>query len=137
MIDTHGFLGQIKENTFIKTNDHNNETIKLQMAAYVQQPSITINPEFIFLKGLSEQIGSRSVEINSNVKKPLKLEADDFNLEGIISYRIEEIEKDNKFKIYFKTDEKVSVNAQGFLNLRTNYEERPILSIRIYVSISR
>lgn len=71
------------------------------------------------------------VEIKAGLDKPLALTPEEFNLEGKLTYRIEEIEKGRRFKIHFTSIPGPSQRFNGFLNLKTNYPEKPIINIRI------
>lgn len=71
------------------------------------------------------------VEIKAGLDKPLALTPEEFNLEGKLTYRIEEIEKGRRFKIHFTSIPGSSQSFHGFLNLKTNYPEKPIINIRI------
>lgn len=100
----------------------------------VQVP-IFMKPRYALISGTERRSGTRIIEITAGLDKPLQLKPDGFNLQGRIAYRIEEIEKGRKFQIIFTTEPEASGTFQGFLNLRTNYSERPVLNIRIHARI--
>ena len=74
---------------------------------------------------------TKSIEIIAGLDKPLTLEPGQFNLEGKLTYSIEEIDKGRKFNVYFTNIPGVAGSYRGFLDLMTNYDEKPVLNIRI------
>lgn len=99
------------------------------------QVPIFMNPRFALISGTEGERSMRVIEITAGLDKPLQLKPDGFNLQGRIAYSIEEIEKGRKFQVIFSTEPGASGTFQGFLNLRTNYNEKPVLNIRIHARI--
>ena len=81
--------------------------------------------------GKEGQKVTKIVEIKAGLDEPLALTLEEFNLEGKLTYRIEEIEKGRRFKIHFTSIPGPSQRFNGFLNLKTNYPEKSIINIRI------
>ena len=104
--------------------------VKLKVKAFVKVP-IFISPYHVTLYGKEGQSVTRVVEIRAGLDKLLTLTPEEFNLKGKLTYRIEEIEKGRKFKIHFTNIPGSPRTYYGFLNLKTNYSERPLISIRI------
>lgn len=71
------------------------------------------------------------LNIFAGLDKPLKITPDKYNLEGKVSYAIEEIKKGKQYKITFKNNPDVSGRFDGGLRLRTNYKEKPEIKIVI------
>jgi len=70
-------------------------------------------------------------------EKPLVIEPEKFNLEEKVRYEIAEIEKGRCYLIRFSSIPGNPENFGGFLNLKTNYEEKPILNIQIRTHITQ
>lgn len=104
--------------------------VKLKVKAFVKVP-IFISPLYVNFYGREGQSVTRVVEIKAGLDKLLTLTPEEFNLEGKLTYRIEEIEKGRKFKIHFTSIPGPPRTYYGFLNLKTNYSEMPLINIRI------
>ena len=61
----------------------------------------------------------------------MKLTPIQFSLDDKVTYTIEEIEKDRKFRIRFKSIPGPPKTYTGFLKLKTNYPEKPEITVRI------
>jgi len=61
----------------------------------------------------------------------LILSLDQFDLEGKVKYRLEEIEKGRRFKIHLTNIPGPKPVFSGFLSLKTNYPEKPVVTIKI------
>jgi hypothetical protein len=102
----------------------------LKIKAFVQVP-ITISRRYVYLKGENDRKMSKTVEIRSNLDKPLVLDPAQFNLEGKLAYTLEEVEEGRLFRVSFTSIPGSRRTYQGFLKLRTNYPEKPEIVIRI------
>ena len=106
------------------------KTVNLEVKAFVKVP-IYLSTRYVSLHGKAGQKVTKIIEIRAGLDKPLTLTLEGFNLEGKLIYRIEEIEKGRKFKIHFTSIPGPSQRFNGFLNLKTNYPEKPIINIMI------
>jgi len=79
------------------------------------------------------EVSTKEVEIKGELPKPLTLVPSQFNLEGRVTYRIDELEKGKRFRLVFQNVPGQSGTFRGFLRLRTNYPERPDVLIWIWV----
>ncbi|UCF82546.1 MAG: hypothetical protein JSV50_15300 [Desulfobacteraceae bacterium] len=129
-VNTKGYEGKIRKTTVVDSNDPKMPRFTLGIRAFVHVP-ISMRPRYVRLYGREEVSITRSIEIKAGLDKPLILEPDQFNLEGKLTYKIEEIDKGRKFKVYFTNIPGVAGSYRGFLNLKTNYNEKPVLNIRI------
>ncbi|UCF82333.1 MAG: hypothetical protein JSV50_14180 [Desulfobacteraceae bacterium] len=71
------------------------------------------------------------IEIRAGLDRPLTMTPSQFNLEGKLTYTVEEIEKAKIFKIRFTSIPGAPQTYHGFLNLKTNYPQKPEINIRI------
>jgi len=76
---------------------------------------------------------TREVEIKAELPKPLTLTPTQFSLGGTLTYRIDEIEKGERFKISFMNVPGQIGNFRGVLKLQTNYPEKLELAVLISV----
>jgi len=133
-VDTEGFHGNIRKTATVYTNDPETAVFTLVIRALVRVP-IFVKPSYARLYGKRDATITNRVEITAGLDKPLKLEPNRFSLEGKVSYRIEEIEEGRKFIVYFTNIPGSAGSYRGSLNLKTNYDEKPTVTIRINVRI--
>jgi len=129
-VHTDGYEGPVHKSALVNSNDPENGAIHIGIKAFVKV-AVLINPRYVSLNGKDGESITGIVEIKAGLDKPLKLTPAAFNLEGKLTYRIEEVEKGRKFKIYFTSIPGSPQTYYGFLNFKTNYPERPIVSIGI------
>ena len=106
------------------------KTIDLYVKAFVKVP-IYLSPRYVNFNGREGQSLTSVVEISARRDEPLTLTPSQFNLEVKITYTVDEIEKGKIFKIRFISIPGVPQTYHGFLNLKTNYPEKPEINIRI------
>ncbi|MBA7495458.1 hypothetical protein ES702_06045 [subsurface metagenome] len=104
--------------------------VHLEVKAFVKV-SIYLSSRYVNLRGKEGQSVTRVIEIRAGLDKPLTLSPSQFNLEGKLTYTVEEIEKGRRFKIRFTSIPGPPQTYHGFLNLKTNYPENPVISIMI------
>lgn len=104
--------------------------LTLSIKAFVKA-LINLSPRYVNLRGTEGQSITGVVEIRAGLDKPLTLEPGQFDLEGKVKYTIEEIEKGRKFKVRFTNIPGFPQPYRGFLKLKTNYPEKPEVTIWI------
>ena len=129
-VRTKGYEGAHEWSAKVTTNDPNTRDFYLMVKAFVRVP-IYVKPRYVRLYGREDQSVTRVIEIRAGLDKELRLEPSQFNLEGKVKYTIEEMEKGRRFRIHFKSIPDTAGAYMGFLNLKTNYDEKPIINIRI------
>lgn len=129
-VKTKGYQGHIHKSAKVYHNDPNRATFVLRMTANVKGP-IYLSSRYVRLYGRQDQSITRVVEVRAELDKPLKLTPVQFSLGDKLTYSIEEIEKDRKFRIRFKSIPGPPQTYSGFLKLKTNYPERPEITVRI------
>ena len=130
MVRTKGYKGAHNWSAKVITNDPRMNEILLSIKAFVQVP-IHVKPSYVHLYGNEGASVTRSVEIEAGLDKPLTLKPGQFNLEEKVAYTIEEIDEGRRFKVSFTSIKGVAGLYRGFLNLETNYEEKPVVTIPI------
>jgi len=129
-IRTKGYRGTNYWITKVDTNDPKMKVVNLEVKAFIKAP-IFLFPRYVALYGKEGQSITRVIEIRAGLDKPLILSPTGFNLEGKLTYTLEEIEKGRRFKIRFTSIPGPSQTYYGYLNLKTNYPEMPEITIRI------
>ena len=92
---------------------------------------IYLSPRYVYLRGPAGQKVTRTVDVRAEERRPLKLEESNFELGNKITYTIEEVEPGRLFRIHFATIPGPPENYRGVLTLKTNYPERPQITIPI------
>jgi len=129
------FEGPLHKTAEVETNDPLMGQFTLGVKAFVQVP-VSIAPRFVVLTGRADQAVSKSVRITAGLDKPLFLEPESFNLEGKVLYDIVEEEKGRAYVVHFTAIPGTPGNLSGFLNLKTNYTEKPLLNLQIRVRLA-
>jgi hypothetical protein len=80
---------------------------------------------------MAGQTTARTVQIKAELDKPLKLEPTLFDLSSKVIFKIEELEVGKTFLIRFTNIPGSAETYHGVLKLRTNYPEKPEISIRV------
>lgn len=129
-INTKGYEGKIRKKAKVYTNDPRSKFEVLRIEAFVKAV-ISVSPKRISLKGMADRKITKTVTVRAQEDKPLKLELSHFNLSNKVDYRIEEVEAGREFRIHFTSiPDNVGI-YRGFLKLKTNYPERPEITIWI------
>jgi len=135
-VDTTGYEGKIRRKAKVYTNDPRSKVEVLRIEAFVKAV-ISVSPKYVSLKGMADRKITKTVTVRAQEDKPLKLEPSRFNLSNKVDYRIEEVEAGREFRIHFTSiPDNVGI-YRGFLKLKTNYPERPEITIRIKATFKR
>ncbi len=102
----------------------------LNLRAFVTAP-IMVSPPYVSFYGFEGQRASAWVMVEAGLEKALSLELGDFTLHGKVAYTLQEVERGRKFRIIFNALPCPAGTYRGYLNIRTNYPEKPLLNIRI------
>ncbi len=129
-VNTQGYEGNLHKTATVHTSDPVTARFTLGVNALVQVP-ISVSPRFVVLKGDADQEISRTVKIVAGGEKPLLIEEDRSRLEGAVRYEIQEVEKGRTYLVRFTSIPGNSGPFSGFLNLKTNYDEKPVLNIPV------
>jgi hypothetical protein len=127
-INTRGYEGKFRRAARVYTNDPGNRMETLTLEVFVKTP-ILVSPRAVFIQGKASEVLTRSVDITGEQGKPLKIEPVDFNLNHRLQYFIEELSPGNHYRVSFTTLPNGVDHYRGRLLLKTNYPEKPELSI--------
>ena len=114
----------------VYTNDPSLPQVLLGVKAFVKAP-LYVSPRYASFYSLKNESPSLAVEIKAGLEKPLTLEPGDFSLQGEVAYRIDELEKGRRFRVVVLDIPGGSDAYRGYLNLKTNYPEKPVVNIKI------
>ena len=135
-VRTRGYQGNIQKSARVNSNDPVNSTIRLSVKGFVKAP-IIVSPRRVRLYGKEGQSITRTAEVRSQLDKPLELTPGHFNLSEKLTYSVEEIEKGKRFKVHFTTTSSTPQSSRGFLKLKTNYPEKPEITLWIKIWIQK
>lgn len=114
----------------VYTNDPWRPLESLKIEAFIKTP-IDLSPRYVILKGPRSERISKTVQIKSEIDKPLRIKPIQFNLKRWLNYEIEEIEEGKVYSVRFTSIPNSVSYYRGFLRLRTNYPEKPEILIGI------
>jgi len=129
-VNTRGYRSEVTKTARVYTNDPKNPVSTLSIKAFVKVP-IFVSTRYVRLEGLPGDKVTKAVEIKAQKDKPLALEAASFNLDAKAIYRIEEVIPEKEYRVSFTNISDSAETYLGFLRLKTNYPEKPEISIRI------
>ena len=123
-VKTKGYEGARTWSARVNTNDPDLNVATLTVKSFVKVP-IYRSPRYVSFHGPPGQSHTRIVEIRAGLDKSLALTPGQFNLVGKLTYKVEEVEKGNRFLISFTTLPGPPQTYEGSLVLKTNYPEKP------------
>jgi hypothetical protein len=127
-LKTKGYEGKVRKSARVYTNDPIRQMETITMEAFIRPP-ILISPKSVFLQGRATETLTKSVEITGDLAKALKIEPVNFSLKERVEYSIEEISPGKRYRIMFTSIPNAGNHYQGVLRLKTNYPEKPDLTI--------
>ena len=89
----------------------------------------------VYLEGYVGKQVTKTLFIVAKEVEPLKLELSSFNLSKKVHFSIEEIEEGKKFRLKFTTLPGLVGKHRGVLKLKTNYSQKPLISIPVYARL--
>jgi len=119
----------------LKTNYPEKPLIRIPISAtFREMPPVHLSPSRVVMRGKAGQIITKVVKIRAGRDKPLKLEAVGFDLDKKMTYRIKETEPGKRFVVYLTSIPGPAEVFSGTLRLKTNYKEKPVITIPIRAS---
>jgi hypothetical protein len=99
--------------------------------------SILVSSRSVYLGGAADNTIERVIAIRAQNPVSLSLKPVDFSLSDKVDYRIETLEKGRHYRVVFKNKCAEEGRYKGFLKLRTNYPDKPAITIRIMGNIRK
>jgi len=129
-IDTKGFDGPERWVVKVFSNDPTWREAALDLRANVK-PILTLSGTAVIFKGEKTAGMTREVEISTGLDRPLILTPQQFTLSGKVTYSLSEIEKEKRYRVTLQDVSGKRENYRGFLKLKTNFAEKPEVTIWI------
>jgi Protein of unknown function (DUF1573) len=129
-IDTRGFEGPERWAVKVFSNDPIWKEAVLDIRANIR-PVITLTGSPVFFTGKKNDPTTGEVEISTELDKPLIVTPERFTLSGKVTYSVSEIEKGKRYRVTFQKIAGKRENYRGFLKLKTNFEEKPDITLWI------
>lgn len=134
VVNTKGYQGSIYNTAVVYTNDPVYGRFNIGIRSFVVVP-IMLKPRYVLFRGVQGRQSTSTIEITAGLEEILELEPAESNLGGKLTYRLEEVEEGRRFKIYLTNLPEATGSFRGYLNFNTNYEEMPLINIRINATI--
>jgi hypothetical protein len=129
-INTKGFEGSERWVVKVYSNDPKWSLAVLDLRANVK-PVILLTGTTVLFSGRKNTGMTREVEIATALDRPLVLTPAQFTLSGKVTYSLSEIEKEKRYRVTFQNVAGRRENYRGFLKLKTNYAEKPEVTLWI------
>lgn len=129
-VDTRGYTGKVRKSAKVYVNNPQDRFHYISIEALVK-PAVSVRPQAVFLEGRAGDVARQSVEIRAEKKRALRLEPSRFDLENKVTYTLEEVQPGVLYRVHFTNVPSPAGITHGFLTLKTNYPEKPEVSIRI------
>ncbi len=129
-INTRGFEGSERWLVKVFSNDPKWKEAVLDLRANVK-PVIVLTDSTVFFSGKKNTSMTREIEIRTGLDKPLILTLEEFTLSGKVTYSLSEIEKGKRYRVTFQNVAGKAENYRGFLKLKTNFIEKPEVTLWI------
>jgi hypothetical protein len=129
-INTKGFEGPERWVVRVFSNDPTWKEAVLDLRAHVKQV-ITLSGTAVLFSGKVNTAMTREVEVSTGLDRSLVLTPEQFTLSGKVTYSLSEIEKGKLYRVTFQNVAGKRENYRGFLKLKTNFAEKPDVTIWI------
>ena len=123
-------MGHIIKNARVYTNDPRAGKAVVTVTAFVRAP-VYVLPPYASFYGSEKRDPAVTVEVRAGLGKPLTLAPGPFSLEGKVAYEIREVLEGRVFHVRFRDVSGASEDYKGYLNLMTNYPEKPVINVPI------
>ncbi len=135
-VDTKGFNGPERWGFKVSTNDPKWKEAVLDIRANIK-PVLILSGKAIYFTGKDDLAATKEIEINAGIDRTLIISPQQFTLSGKVDYSIAEIEKGKRYRVTFTSVPGTSKSYRGFLSLKTNFPEKPELTLWIIGRFSR
>lgn len=129
-IDTKGFDGPERWVVKVSSNDPKWKEAVLDLRANVKAV-IILTGSMVLFSGNKNTTITREIGISTGLDKPLILTPEQFTLSGKVTYTLSEIEKGKRYRVNFQNVPGKHRNYRGFLKLKTNFDEKPDVTLWI------
>ena len=128
-LSTKGYEGTVSKSAVVYSNDPKQPKVRLSVSAQVKA-SISLDPRGVLLKGFTGDDITGVVTITAHKDQPLILEPVTLSLAGRVAYELKTVEKGRVYQAVLRNISTSERKYNGYLTLKTNYPEKPEISIR-------
>ena len=93
--------------------------------------SIRVSPSSVNLLGAAGDSITKTVSIRAGLEKPLFIEPVAFDLDNKVKYKLEPVQDGKSYRLVFTSIPGSAKSYRGFIKLKTNYSEKPVIMIPI------
>jgi hypothetical protein len=129
-IKTANYQGKISRGAKVYSNDPSGKTETISIGVFVRV-SIRVSPRSVNLLGAVGDSITKTVSIRAGLEKPLFIEPVAFDLDNKVKYKLEPVQDGKSYRLVFTSIPGAAKTYQGFLKLKTNYSEKPVITIPI------
>ena len=129
-VDTRGLEGRQRWGIKVFSNDPKWREAVLDIRANIR-PVLTLSAKSVQFKGRSDVSITKEIEIGTGIDRTLIITPLRFTLPGKVTWSLKEIQKGKRFRVRLKSVPGASEDYRGFLTLKTNFPEKPELTIWI------
>ena len=129
-VKTAHYQGKISRGAKIYSNDPSGKPETISIGVFVRV-SIRVSPNAINFLGAAGDSITKTVTIRAGSGKPLTLEPIAFDLDKFVTYKLEPIKEGESYKLVFTNIPGPAETYRGFIRLKTNYSEKPLITIPI------
>lgn len=129
-LKTAGYQGKITRGAKVYSNDPRNKPETISIGVFVRV-SIHVSPNSVNLLGVAGKSVTKTVNIRAGLEKPLSIEPIAFNLDKKVKYKLEPVQEGKDYRLMFTSIPGSAGTYHGFIKLKTNYSEKPVITIPI------
>ena len=129
-IKTANYQGKISRGAKVYSNDPSGKTEMISIGVFVRV-SIRVSPSSVNLMGTAGDSITKTVTIRGDLEKPLSIEPIAFDLDKKVKYKLEPVQEGESYRIVFTSIPGPAETYRGFIKLKTNYSEKPVITILI------
>ena len=129
-VKTAKYQGKIARGAKVYSNDQSGKPETISISVFVRV-SIRVSPSAVNFMGAAGDSITKTVTIRAGLTKPLSIEPTAFDLDKKVKYKLEPIQEGKSYRVVFTTVPGSAATYRGFLKLKTNYSDKPVITIPI------
>ena len=129
-VKTAEYHGKIARGARIFSNDPSGKPETISIGVLVRV-SIRVSPNSVNLMGAAGDSITKTVSISAGSGKPLVIEPIAFDLDKFVKYKLEPLQDGKSYRLLFTSIPGPAETYRGFIKLKTNYSEKPVITIPI------
>lgn len=130
-LNTSGYQGYLNKSAVIHSNDPKQPQLKVTLTARIKSP-ITLEPRGVLLYGGMDEDVTGKITLKADEHRSLTLYPFEFSLKDKAAYTLETIIEGKEYAVVFRNLSKKREKYSGTLKFKTNYADKPEISIPVY-----